>query len=452
MNIVSWNVNGLRRLLDSTGQSLETLLDSLNGDIICLQETKLLRGRLDSDLIQLQKYWAFHNTSSARLGASGVSTFCRKATATPVAASLGFILKGYETADQDGRVIVTDHSEFLVMNAYFPTGAGSAQLMYKVWFMNMIQLTMEYFSAEEERGIVLVGDLGFALNEKDHYSPDSSNMETGMKVFNKHRGRTWLHSLLSSQLDLCCDVYRKYHPTTTGCYTYWRDSERREQNEGARVDYAIATKTLAEKFLVSCDIEPTVLGSDHCPIRLLTHIVQSTVPNEPPDSCAVAREDFEMDNTVRSLCNYFPQANAPEKSPFYSKQKRQADNSPAPGAPAASPADTDEATTNPGGFVCHHGEPAKITVVKKPGRNQGRPFYMCRRIPGDNKDPESRCDFFQWADTNACAKQCDCDKPAKLAPVKKEGRNKGRLFYSCARKGGKHCNFFVWVDEDKRNR
>ena len=161
MNIVSWNVNGLRRLLDSTGQSLEALLDSLNGDIICLQETKLLRGRLDPDLVLLQKYWAFHNTSSARLGASGVSTFCRKATATPVAASLGFILKGYEAADQDGRVIVTDHSEFLVINAYFPTGAGSAQLLYKVWFMNVIQLTMEYFCAEEERGIVLVGDLGF---------------------------------------------------------------------------------------------------------------------------------------------------------------------------------------------------------------------------------------------------------------------------------------------------
>lgn len=212
MNIVSWNVNGLKRLLDQSGQSLEAMLDSLNGDIICLQETKLTRGRIEPEFAVLRKYWAFHHTSSARVGTSGVSTFCRKNTATPVAASLGFILKGYENSDQDGRVVVTDHNDFLVMNVYFPTGTGSAQLLYKVWFMNVIQLTLEYFSCEEERGIVLVGDIGFAVSEKDHYSPESSNEETGLKVFNKHRGRTWLNALLNQNLELCCDVFRKYHP------------------------------------------------------------------------------------------------------------------------------------------------------------------------------------------------------------------------------------------------
>lgn len=218
------------------------------------------------------------------------------------------------------------------------------------------------------------------------------------------------------------------------------------------MDYVIASKALADRLLVSCEIESGVMGSDHCPMRLITHIIQATVPNEPPDGCAALAEDFDINDSVRSLGVYFPLAKASTETTISPnpKQKRQADNSPVPNASGV--LEADEATTNPGGFVCHHGEPAKITVVKKPGRNQGRPFYMCRRGPGDDKDPESRCDFFQWADTNACAKMCDCDKPARLAPVKKEGRNKGRLFYCCARKGGRHCNFFVWVDEDKRGR
>ena len=40
MRIVSWNVNGLRAVLKNNGKSLKAFLDSLEADIICLQETK----------------------------------------------------------------------------------------------------------------------------------------------------------------------------------------------------------------------------------------------------------------------------------------------------------------------------------------------------------------------------------------------------------------------------
>ena len=40
MRIVTWNVNGLRSLLRVKGEGLKQILESLNGDIICLQETK----------------------------------------------------------------------------------------------------------------------------------------------------------------------------------------------------------------------------------------------------------------------------------------------------------------------------------------------------------------------------------------------------------------------------
>jgi len=31
--------------------------------------------------------------------------------------------------------------------------------------------------------------------------------------------------------------------------------------------------------------------------------------------------------------------------------------------------------------------------------------------------------------------------------VAKEGANKGRQFYACAKPKGKGCNYFVWVNE-----
>ncbi|XP_049997523.1 5'-3' DNA helicase ZGRF1 isoform X1 [Alexandromys fortis] len=42
---------------------------------------------------------------------------------------------------------------------------------------------------------------------------------------------------------------------------------------------------------------------------------------------------------------------------------------------------------------------------------------------------------------------CHHNQPAKLVMVKKEGPNKGRLFYTCDRPKGKQCKFFKWFEE-----
>jgi len=436
MNIVTWNVNGLLHLLAGRRQTLEELLDSLQADIICMQETKLPKGRLRPELTFLEKYWAFYHFSANHIGMYGVATFCRKTSATPITAWLGFQGEEYAGSDQEGRVLVTDHGDFVVANVYFPTGAGTSQLTYKVWFQHVVQEMMERL-LKDGKEVLVAGDMNFALTETDHYNPLGSNADTGLKVFAKHRGRMWLAALLDPNLDLCFDLFRLFHPDDSGCYTFWKDQEKRDKNEGARIDYFLATKKLAQRLATGCNIESSIKGSDHCPIRLQTTILQPTVPREPPDCCAALSSEYEQDNSQRVLNDYFPVG---KPRPVKAKKK---DPASAPGY------DSQDVSTNPGGFLCHHNEPAKITVVKKPGRNQGRPFYMCARAPGVPKDPEGRCDYFQWGDVSGGGKQCECDQPARLTPVKKEGKNKGRLFYSCARKNGKSCNFFLWADEDK---
>ena len=95
---------------------------------------------------------------------------------------------------------------------------------------------------------------------------------------------------------------------------------------------------------------------------------------------------------------------------------------------------------------------AKLLVVKKDGRNRGRKFYTC-------PNPRATgCGFFQWADgdqfdTEQSSQRtvCECGIYAKFLTVKKEGPNKGREFYTCPRSRGNCCDFFKWADELEEN-
>ncbi|XP_055381973.1 DNA topoisomerase 3-alpha [Condylostylus longicornis] len=107
-------------------------------------------------------------------------------------------------------------------------------------------------------------------------------------------------------------------------------------------------------------------------------------------------------------------------------------------------------------------ELAKKQVVKKEGPNKGREFYCCNLT----------CNFFQWAEDSANAKskneekfglewgyglegrsrkyeqQCNCNKPAIIRQVRKEGLNHGRSYYVCS---NQKCSFFKWFENEVEN-
>lgn len=43
--------------------------------------------------------------------------------------------------------------------------------------------------------------------------------------------------------------------------------------------------------------------------------------------------------------------------------------------------------------------------------------------------------------------QCEGNQLAKQLEVKKEGKNKGKKFWACAKPQGEQCQFFSWDDE-----
>ncbi|XP_019054693.1 PREDICTED: DNA-(apurinic or apyrimidinic site) lyase 2 isoform X5 [Nelumbo nucifera] len=157
MKIVTYNVNGLRPRISQHG-SLRKLLNSLDADIICVQETKLSRQDLKADLIMAEGYESFFSCTrtfeKGRVCYSGVATLCRVSSAfssnevaLPLSAEEGFTgllgnsqigvsinkdevppkvecLEGITRehllkVDSEGRCIITDHGHFEVFLQFF---------------------------------------------------------------------------------------------------------------------------------------------------------------------------------------------------------------------------------------------------------------------------------------------------------------------------------------------
>ena len=100
MKIVSWNVNGIRAC-HRKGEFL-SLLDRIQPDLLCIQETKAWPEQLDADLLSDHGYfvtWA----QAEKKGYSGVATFCRT---KPSDVQVGLDIERF---DREGRVIITRH-------------------------------------------------------------------------------------------------------------------------------------------------------------------------------------------------------------------------------------------------------------------------------------------------------------------------------------------------------
>ena len=71
MKIVSWNVNGLKAIIEN---NFEDIIDKINADIICIQEIKITKEIKELKLNGYNKYFNFSNKS----GYSGVSIFSKE--------------------------------------------------------------------------------------------------------------------------------------------------------------------------------------------------------------------------------------------------------------------------------------------------------------------------------------------------------------------------------------
>ncbi|KAK6148607.1 hypothetical protein DH2020_019519 [Rehmannia glutinosa] len=260
MKIVTYNVNGLRPRVSQFG-SLRKLLDSLDADVICFQETKLARQEMRADLVQAEGYESFSLALALLIKAEQdiLSAFSSNEVALPVSAEEGFTgvlkissgfgkseypstIEGLEDfptdelrkIDGEGRCIITDHEHFVLFNVYGPRAEcdDTERIQFKLKFFNVLQKRWESLLGQGRR-IIVVGDLNIAPSAIDRCDagPD----------FEKNEFRTWFRSLLVRNGGPFSDVFREKHPERREAYTCWpTNSGAEEFNFGTRIDHILS--------------------------------------------------------------------------------------------------------------------------------------------------------------------------------------------------------------------
>jgi exodeoxyribonuclease III len=253
MKILSWNVNGIRSV--QRKGALDWIWNS-DLDIVCFQETKAQPEQLD-EALTAPEGWTAQFASAEKKGYSGVVTFVRDGVPFKKAqAGLGI-----ERFDSEGRVMITDHDEFLLYNVYFPNGkAREERLAYKMDFYREIQKKMDGRVRRGKR-IVVCGDVNTAHRPIDLARPRENEKISGFLP----EEREWIDGLIAKGW---VDSFRAVHGDVPESYSWWSmRSGARARNIGWRIDYFYLSKNLKDA-LVDAWISPELMGSDHCPLGI----------------------------------------------------------------------------------------------------------------------------------------------------------------------------------------
>ena len=161
MKLYSWNVNGIRA---AEKKGFLDWLQETKPDIVCLQETKAAVDQLSESLLSAHGYHTYFHSAEKR-GYSGVATYCKE---EPLYVQEGL---GVEIYDREGRVLITEHPNFLLYNIYFPNGQRDHQrLQYKLDFYDDL-LPMINEQVESGNNVVVTGDWNTAHHPIDLARP-----------------------------------------------------------------------------------------------------------------------------------------------------------------------------------------------------------------------------------------------------------------------------------------
>ncbi|MGX6961864.1 exodeoxyribonuclease III [Vagococcus xieshaowenii] len=247
MKFISWNVNGLRAVMQ---KDFLTIFNQLDADFFCLQEIKLQEGQIDLTLPGYHQYWNY----AVKKGYSGVAIFAKEKALT---ATYGL---GIEEHDQEGRVITLEYPEFFLVTCYTPN--AQAQLKRLDYRLSWEEAFKQHLNKlNEQKPVIVCGDLNVA-----HQNIDLKNWKTNQKNpgFSPEERQAFTDLLANGYVD----TFRHFYPELEGAYSWWSYRfNARQNNAGWRIDYFLTSERLIPR-LVDAKIHSDILGSDHCPVEL----------------------------------------------------------------------------------------------------------------------------------------------------------------------------------------
>ena len=249
MKFISWNVNGLRACVQ---KGFLDFFNEVNADFFCIQESKLQEGQIDLDLPGYHQYWNY----AVKKGYSGTAIFTKH---EPISVNYGI---GMEEHDQEGRVITLEYDDFYMVTCYTPNSQNElARLPYRMtWEDDFLSYLKKL---DSKKPVILCGDLNVAHKEIDLKNPKTNRHNAGFTDEEREK----MTQLLDAGFT---DTFRHFYPDMEQIYSWWSYRfKAREKNSGWRIDYFITSASMNDK-LVDAKIHTDILGSDHCPVELVT--------------------------------------------------------------------------------------------------------------------------------------------------------------------------------------
>ena len=194
MNIISWNVNGLRAI---TKKNFHHFIQEESPDILCLQETKLQSHQLPEVFLRLQQknlnlasdyhhYWH----SASKKGYSGVAILTKKKFLQPQNMSQKI---GVHEIDEEGRFLCAEYDSFYLICAYFPNAQENLKrLHYKIQFNQCFLDYVRSLMAPATKPVICCGDFNVAHTEIDLKNPKQNHMNPGFST----QERNWFSTFV----------------------------------------------------------------------------------------------------------------------------------------------------------------------------------------------------------------------------------------------------------------
>ena len=161
--------------------------------------------------------------------------------------------------------MVAEFDNLFVATVYTPNSKGDLsrlELRDKYWDPAFLAYMKQL---EAKKPVVFCGDLNVAHKEIDLANPKPN---IGKHGFTDEERAGFQNFLNAGYID----TFRKFYPDRTEAYTWWTHwANARARNVGWRIDYWLASYSIANN-IVSAEIHPDVLGSDHCPVSIEINI------------------------------------------------------------------------------------------------------------------------------------------------------------------------------------
>jgi exodeoxyribonuclease III len=242
VKIATWNVNGIR----ARAAEVLDFVRRESPDVLCLQEIKASPEHVPQELCDLD-YWCFWH---GHKGYSGVSLHLRKATfpKRPPFTHPEF--------DHETRIVTSRLGDLALASVYVPN--GGKDLPAKMRFLEGLDRFAGQLRAEGAR-LIVCGDLNVAKEERDVH-PKLRKLD---QIGTTPPERDLMRRIIGHGL---VDLSRQFAPDDDRLFTWWAPwRNQRERNIGWRIDYVLASESLAAKA-TACASLREFGSSDHGPL------------------------------------------------------------------------------------------------------------------------------------------------------------------------------------------